>query len=309
LIDINKSTTLKNETDEIAYKYLSGLERNIYVGETSDAQDSPYQMFLNAISSLEESNNEANLGTSYSISGYNYFFIIKLVVYRIKKLDEDDVNKLLNLLIAIVLHDNQDPDAKVNAFQLLIYLSNNDIRFSHMNSQYKKIVDNDHSVLNVRDSFMFNHSSEVIRFNYLLFRSLYDHNVHFDYQFISDASNANTSERLEISKAIRNYLNGNKSEVNPLIIHILFILKSDENEQVRANSLIALLNFISHHKDENILIEISKMMDTETTLIKNIILKNISIIDEKNSEIAQYILQKGRIENHYLLRKQVLTAT
>src|SRR5690625_1928395 len=146
LIGINKSTGLKNETDEIAYNYLSRMERNIYVADTSDAQDSPHQMFLNAISSLEESNNEANLGTSYSISGYNYFFIIKLVVYRIKKLDEDDVNKLLNLLIAIVLHDNQDPDAKVNAFQLLIYLSNNDIRFSHMNSQYKKIVDNDHSV-------------------------------------------------------------------------------------------------------------------------------------------------------------------
>jgi|SRR5690625_91344 len=97
------------------------------------------------------------------------------------------------------------------------------------------------------------------------------------------------------------------AEVNPLIIHILFILKSDENEQERANSLIALLNLISHHKNEDFLIEVSKMMDTETTLMNNSNLKNISIIEEENSELANIFYKKGRIDNHYLIRKQVVS--
>lgn len=306
LVGIYQTTILKNEIDEIVYKHLPELEKEIYFSEAYEDRDSPYQMYLNSMKWLEKSNNEAEIGTSYSVSGYNYFSIIKSILSRIEKLTEDDVNKLLELLVKIIVHENQVPDTKVSAFQLMIYLKNNDTRFSNMNSYYEEVVKSGLSVLNVRDDFMFNHSSLVISFNYLLFKSLFsDSYEQLEYQFISDITNATITEKLSFSKAIRNYLYGNKAELNPLVIHLLFILKSDKDEQVRVNSVLGLIHLISNQENENILIEISKMMDTETTLIKNIILRNIDIIKEKDLKIAQYILQKGRIDSHYLIRKQV----
>jgi len=309
-VEIYKTSIFKDEIDELSKDYLPEIENDLYFVEVDKDQVSPNQAYLNSIKALKDSEREAAIGTSYSYYGYNHFSIIKSTLGRIENITEDNVHKLLDLLAKIIINDNQEPDAKVNAFQLMIYLKNNDIRFSNMKSYYEEIIKNDHNVLNVRDAFVFNHSSLVISFNYLLFKSLFsDRSVQLEYQFISEINYAGITDRLGFSKAIRNYLFGNKSEISTLVIHLLFILKSAEDEQVRVNSLLGLIYLISNQENENILIEISKMMDTETTLIKNVILRNIDIIKAIDPNIAQHILQKGRIDSHYLIRKQVATKT
>lgn len=77
---------------------------------------------------------------------------------------------------------------------------------------------------------------------------------------------------LGVSIAIRNYLNGNKSEINPIVFHLLFILKPDNHEQVRVNNR----NYLGH----------------------------INKIKYIYPEIDQYIVQKGRVVSHYLIRQR-----
>lgn len=307
LVKLHQVMVEKKPIDDIANKHLSNIHLDFYKNETSDSQKDPYKLFLNCIEILQESNVQAKADGIYSESGYNYYSIIKAVLLQLINIPSGDIDKLLELLVQIVIHDNQGPDAKVNAFQLLIYLKNNDYRFSNQKCYYKEILKNDSNVLNTHDSFMFNHSKFVINFNYFLYRSMFNnYHYHHEQEFISKILNATETDKLEISKAIRNYLYGNKSDISPGIISLLFILKSDQSEQVRANSIFALMYYIKSHGDdkENILIEISKTMDNETTLIKNIILRNLGIIKEKNLEIAKYILQKGRLDEHYIIRKQ-----
>lgn len=307
LTKFHQITTEKQLIDDIANKFLPEIEIEFYNNGIFKHKADPYKLLIESIESLEQSNAQSTVGEIYTISGYDYFSIIKTILLQLKDLPLKDIKRLLDLLFQIIIHENQEPDAKVSAFQLLIYLKNNDERFLSQEYYCEDILKNDQKVLNTRDSFMFNHSSLVINFNYYLFKSMFNkgHN-HSEHYFIGEIISASETERLDISKAIRIYVYGNKSEMNDFIISLLFILKADKNEQIRANSVLALIYFIKNHgnSNENILIEISKMMDSETTLIKSIILRNINAIKEKKLEIAKYILQKGRIDDHYIIRKQ-----
>lgn len=303
-VKMYRSAKLKTEIDNLARAYLSGKEKDLYFGEVGEGNENHYKLFKNSIRSLQASNDEANNGTVYSQSGYNYCSIIKFALTHIQVLSAEDVEELLDVLVRIVINDNQSSDSKVGAFKLIVYLKNNDSRFSNMDLYYEEVIKHDRNILPVRESLMLNHSPLIIGFNYFLFKSIFNKGEETKYQFISSLVNADLTERLEISKSIRNYLYGSSSDINSIVVQMLFILKSDLDEQVRANTTFGLIYLIQNTKNEDILIELSKMMDSETTLIKNIILRNVEKIKDINPEIVQYIMQKGKLDSHYLIREQ-----
>src|SRR5699024_6169151 len=111
-INMYRNSLLKVEVDMLAKSYLPGFEKKLFINEVKDEDDNPYKIFRDSLQYIESSIHEVNKGI-YSVSGYNYFSIIKSTLVQIKKLPKDDVDKLLDLLAKLVVNNKQAPDAKV----------------------------------------------------------------------------------------------------------------------------------------------------------------------------------------------------
>lgn len=293
---------------KIVNKFFPQFEKEMFFTEINKDDINQINEFYSSVITTMTDINEINKNSNtYREYAYNYIKIIKNISTLINRLPIEDSIVISKLLVDIILNEDQSAKAKIDAFQLIVFLINNEIVSSKVYKNFEQILDNADKVLNVKESLFFNYSSTVINFNYFLFKLLFDEEE-TNYYLFKVLNNKSVEEKLGIIMAIKNFLDGNKSNINPLILHLIVLLSNDEDEQVRANSLLGMFNYLLNHEDKELLIIISRMMDIESPLLKQIILNNIEIIYNKDSSTANYILQKGRLDNHYVVKNNALTA-
>jgi len=303
LLSVRNHSANISEIDSSAQTLLINSELLLYNNWTKQQSRDSYNVFTDSITAIENANKTSRAGV-YSVTGYDYFSIIKSSLFNID-LRQEDKKRLIELLFETIISENNSSEAKVKAIQLLIYLKNNE-EFDDLGGVFQKIKENQENIYNFNESFYLNHSIFAVAFNYMLLNMVFNEDNGLDISLISDLPYKDITDKLNVSKAVRNYLYNIKSTVPSTVETIIYILKNSENEQVRANNIYSIIYYIkcNSYKEQQLITELTKMMEYETVLIKNIILKNISTINEYNNEVAEYIMQKAKLDNHYIIKKQ-----
>lgn len=272
--------------------------------------------FLTQLNSFLEQadrrNNEAVKGT---YRGYysNCFDSIRILIYNTKsQLSKKDLNRIINTIRNTIFNTNQEADNKVAAMFLLIYLKAQKPDSVTLTEFYEETKQNSGKILQAT----FSDTSGISTYNALFFTIFLLKNSFDEF---------NHDEAVSIFSSMIGYKEAELIAVLRLLhLYLQIVEVVDQNQMFLQLSVQLLLGIGSkRHKDtqyfavlcllflfqNNLFTEIiSKRMivliDNVVSEIKLAILRSIDIKKFTDIKTLEYIVQKGRIDNHYLVKKK-----
>ncbi|MBU3183250.1 hypothetical protein [Clostridium estertheticum] len=243
-----------------------------------------------------------------------YLIIINIIRNNNLDLDCRLTNDIEIVIMDTLLSPKQTVTAKINAIQLLIFLKNFKFKANYdFNKVVNDLVENEEIVeMGFVDAYLEKRSKLSLKFNFLLlklcFGAVSDEQV---LGIISVYSNQDDSEKIESLKAITNLMDNNYSNIideRKLYIFVQYVLGfcSTKSHDIRFNAVKALLKICTQKTSKVIMTQLSKIMDIDSAPIKFLILNDISNLTQYNEEIAALILQKAKVDNHFLVRAKAL---
>lgn len=262
------------------------------------------------IEAIHKRNQEARK-SKFTSHAWNSCDVIKRIIkYNHIDLTEDVVTKIVMEIEETLVNKVQQADQKKFAMQLALYLYSAFPQFSLWDDFKKRITEKSADVLNATYDPPFGTVSQnSLRFNFLLMR------IGFGVSSFEDTAlgfaavmSYNESDFITALRNIYIFLSDvNITAIDDDILGIItnFLLsignEKHKNAQIYAiNSLIILLK--SQLYAPIVLKRLSYIMDSAISDIKLSILNGIRDLENDNG-FKNYILQKGRTDNHYLVRK------
>lgn len=87
------------------------------------------------------------------------------------------------------------------------------------------------------------------------------------------------------------------------IIHIACMMTNHKELDIRFFAAKCLIQLTHSKHSQIILPQLSSVMDTGTSTIKASIISRVNRIKQSERAIIEYIIQKGKVDNNYLVRK------
>jgi hypothetical protein len=259
---------------------------------------------------IHQRNQVARASTYTGYSNNPCDIIRMIIILNDIGLSEDDVTKIMTAIEETLLNKVQQADQKNSAIQLAFCLYCTFSQFSLWDGFKKRITEKSADVLSATfDSFLGTASQNSLKLNFLLMKIGFGV-CSFEEAAIGFATVMSYNESDFITAVHSIYIFLSDADITILDDNILgiitnFILAIGEEKHKNAqfyaiNSLILLSK--SDLYAAVVLERLAYMMNGAISDIKFSILRGIRDLENKDKGIKNYILQKGRTDNHYLVR-------
>lgn len=244
----------------------------------------------------------------YHIGGADPFEIIDAVIQiHNLKLTAEEWKSIIKASAVFLLSKEQYCTEKCSAISLLITVA------TKCNS--KKITDYIFSEINDRDQILncvqvhgFDINTRVLAILFDLLSVLCDHAA--NYEFISSLSAIHTLSDNEIIFALR-ALHDNIRKIEPTNIpkDVVFAItqlarsfSKNKEHDIRLYSVYCMIDLLKCDFEDYVLSGLSYVMDIDSSDIRIAIVHEMKNINQTNA-LRSYIIQKAKVDNHYLVRK------
>lgn len=257
-----------------------------------------------------ESRNETQ-GRNGCYSGYAtnpYRTIENILIMSNVKVHVKEVAKILDATVDTLLSESQTIESKFDAWRLVTIVFILYPNAKCVKQSYENIFGNIEICLQGKDIFLSNgYNENSLQVAYNFFKLFYGNDNELGViETFASITKTETAEMITLLKMLYGYLN--VAEKNrTCIAHIKYILQSlmefsrNKNNDVRFYSYISLIKIMKIDKEckEIVLSRLSEAMDNETYKNKVAILSRLS---KKKEKKLAYIVAKGKVDNHFLVR-------
>lgn len=232
-----------------------------------------------------------------------------MIIYGKISFDDMQVLNLTEVAIGTLSSDSQTYKAKTNALYLILILMIKFPASEEVQKTIELVIENRNEYLNGKE-FLFEkgYSKGTVSFIYSLIKENYKKGENQYINIFSQISREDDATRIIILNLLSNvlgcgYINQVQLESQNIIVYFLLDCSLHQDREVRLFSYISLINICEHNKSYSkvILDRLSNAMDGEVYENKVAIL---SRINQESSSVTKYIFEKGRVDNHFLVRKK-----
>lgn len=311
ILNLRLSIGERDELDSIIKENFGSYYEDVYLTSISDIEGNiTWKEIQKRIESLILQNNTQGKNGVYS--GYfidDYSTIIKMIIYGKISFDDMQVLNLTEVAIGTLSSDSQTYKAKTNALYLILILMIKFPASEEVQKTIELVIENRNEYLNGKE-FLFEkgYSKGTVSFIYSLIKENYKKGENQYINIFSQISREDDATRIIILNLLSNvlgcgYINQVQLESQNIIVYFLLDCSLHQDREVRLFSYISLINICEHNKSYSkvILDRLSNAMDGEVYENKVAIL---SRINQESSSVTKYIFEKGRVDNHFLVRKK-----
>lgn len=224
-------------------------------------------------------------------------------------LNRNHLISITDMIKATIFSTNQLYSVKVNAIRFLYYLKNKFWRYKSINDAIKMIITDDNNIYNSYDDFFFKESHSTLKFSVSLLKILVLKKEHMEILYDILLSNQD-EDYITISYLLSFYSlfdgfdfqNLDNTSLS-LIVQFVINMSYHKELEIRTWSVMNFSFLINTSFKSLILKRMSNMVDNDVFKIKIRILNIIKNSNLQSEEYAKHIIQKTKIDNHYLIRK------
>ena len=263
----------------------------------------------------QQTRTQGTNGTYFGYTDNPYQVIINLIDYTKYQLEISDLENILHCIENTLLSKTQTIHAKNNSIQLLVYIKNKFNFDDALGQTIEKLRKDKELVLSGHvDSLISRDSINTLRFNFLIlelcFKINIEHNLLSAIAGFTQAQEYEIIISLQAIDALMNNIGDNSIDdyTLPVITQYVIGLCGHKEKDIRLYCVKILLALSKTNVKSLALYELSKIMDNDIYIIKIAIINGIRKLqlNKEKENIIDYIYQKGRIDNNYLVRKSLI---
>lgn len=268
------------------------------------------------IERIHKQNLEQGKNGVYSIGNSNEYSTIRNIIkYDNIILETKEIHKLMNVLVETICCDRQTINAKNNAIQLIIYLKK---RFYEKRiwRKYGEIITNnkDNIICGKNVMFLDNESILSIKINMQLLYAIFNLTKEInEIDLIITAVQLRDIDKIRILENIYYFLEEiDYDKVENKLIEILLqyasIMVNETERDVRFWAAKCLIQLSYSTYKDIALQQLSNIMNSGNGELKIALISRIKEIslDDKNNEFVKFIINKGKVDNNFLVRRIAL---
>ena len=311
VIYVRKNITTKGKVIDNCVKkefesfYLSDYSLEVF-GSNKECPLKHIERFIQSINKQNEDQGEKGVYIGYGEDPYQT--IRNIIEYDNLCLNKTELKQITDALIGTVLAPKQTFEAKINAIKLLMYLKNRKFFDDELEITFEKLVARKDEIFCGYNGGFEKDSLTSLQFCFLLLEACFG-KWHTDEMLVKIAvitqSDFEIIKSLQCIQTLLNNFEISKIDKSMLMTITQYVISMSihKEKDIRYHSAKLLLLLCNFDLEAPIL-QLSKMMDNDTYEIKITILAGIKNVSVGNKELVKYIVQKGRIDNHYLVRKK-----
>ncbi|WP_296126653.1 hypothetical protein [uncultured Anaerococcus sp.] len=300
---------INTKVDLIVNEYFPEITKMIYKVLETNNQDVILEFINKNIQIIHERNKSQGVDGKYSMSGYDPYTNIRNII-DVKKIEiENDIKyEIIDACVETLLAENQLIYEKCGALDLIISILNNSEEYKE-NKNIKYMLENEETILNVRDSnFIGMQSQFTLNFKFSILKLVLD-KLEIDdlILLLATYTDVDDFDKIESLRTIFNickygYISNAKDDIKAAILQFVLQKSYDSNLSVRYRSVEAMLYMLRVYNKKSIISRINKMMNFDSAHIKFLILKNLESIKSIDVEAYEFIKSKAESDDHFIIR-------
>ena len=308
-----QNSNLTEDLDKKVLEFFPNYYNSSYKLETTNniQEDIPY-FIQDYIAKIDSNNKTQGLNGHYSYGEryiHTLYNILKMFDYRC---NSDTISDIVSILSDTLIESKEEIIIKLDAISLLILIVlkypeslNND------KSIWEKIFNNQHVIdENIGDSFMSSNIDRVsLKIGLRLLFSAMNKDVYIDLLELMPLIDGDIATTISVSEIIAEYYDSNpdakfSKRIEALILQNTLKWLLYENDTVRINATRILLSFSKEKESIGIVKnQILKLIDNDNVYIKTLIIRSLNSIEEIDKRTKDYIIEKCKVDNSYIVRK------
>lgn len=300
----------RKELDDLVREHFPTFYENTYsLHVLSKERKKRWEHIQKRIESIKVQNATQGAGGVYSGYAINeYVIIANILCYDKVNLTKEQVKSLLEVLLETLTSERQTYSAKTEALNLILLLRMYYPKIHSVEEAITAIIDNKNKYLRSKDLFLEKGYGEgTIQFMYGLLQVLRDDSINNFIGLFSRLSKEDVATNIIVLQRLTRILECGYIKCIPenfqnLLVYYLLDSSMHTDRTIRFYSYVSLIHIHKQCPSYSALIlnRLSQAMDGEVYENKVGIL---SRIEKDSSDITRYIYEKGRADNHYLVRK------
>ena len=290
--------------DSFPEYYKDTYSLNVFEHE----KEKSWEYILEQIKDIKNQNDTQGKKGIYSRSVMNpYMTISNIISYGNVRLQAKQLKQLVKELIGTLKSDKQTIDAKIDVLNLIIVLKIQYPKIKCINEAIKQIIDNKNSYLRATNALLVRGYDEgSITFSYGMLQVINQDDASAIEAFTKLANEHISTKINAMNMMIRLIENGFVKCVSEktqyALVQYLFESSMNDNSNLRFYSYVAMIKVREYTSTFSTIIlnRLSKAMDGEVYENKVGILSRLK---KDNTEIINYIFEKGKADNHYWVRE------
>lgn len=315
IIFFRKRATIKtkNNLDLIVEKEMSKGFTDEYKLEIYEKNTEYKKMYINkCIEIIHKQNEEQGKNGVYSIGVSNEYITIRNIIkYHNIILETKEITKIIDILIETLVNDRQTINAKNSAIQLLIYLKQ---RFPNKRI-WKRcaqiIIENKNKFITGKeDTFFDNETILLMKINMELLCIIFNIKIeHEEFDFIIRAMQLKDYDIIKLLQYINYILEEiDYSKIEDKFIKIILqyvsIMCNEKELDIRFWAVKCLIQLTYSQYKLIALQQLVNIMNAGNSELKIAIISRLKQISlEDNSEFIEFIIDKAKVDNNFLVRK------
>lgn len=296
--------------DEVVKKafesfYTNEYSLNVFEHDLEDT-NSHIDRLIESIESQNETQGKGGCYSGYAANPYKT--IENILSYGKVKVQVKEIDKVLKAALGTLRAERQTLESKVDAWKLITIICMRYPKAKCVKEAYIDIAQNIDTFLQGKDIFLtsgYNESSLQIAYQFWKMFTNQNDELSVIEAFSSIARN-DTSEIITVLNILHGLLTeaeklGLSVTHNKYMLQFLLEFSRNQNSDVRFYAYISLIKIMNINLDCEglVLSRLSEAMDGEVYKNKVAILSRLS---KKNDKKIQYIISKGKVDNHYWVR-------
>ena len=235
----------------------------------------------------------------------NFQTIFNIIKIDNVKLSEEIFNRLIDVCKQTIISDNQILSDKYSSFNLLFQIYFSQIR-DHNWSKLIDVLQSNRNTLLVH-SDLIDENPIILSIQLNVMKSIFDGNYNLVINDILKLSDENIFEIKRVISFLQTIFEFDKFSPNGEFImfctYFCLNMTKHYSRNIKMNATDLLIKLTKYEiVNQIILNQLSNMMDNSNSDIKLVIVKNIDKIIS-NGDYKEYIIEKARLDNHYLVIK------
>ena len=235
----------------------------------------------------------------------NFQTIFNIIKIDNVKLSEEIFNRLIDVCKQTIISDNQILSDKYSSFNLLFQIYFSQIR-DHNWSKLIDVLQSNRNTLLVHSDFT-DENPIILSIQLNVMKSIFDGNYNLVINDILKLSDENIFEIKRVISFLQTIFEFDKFSPNGEFImfctYFCLNMTKHYSRNIKMNATDLLIKLTKYEiVNQIILNQLSNMMDNSNSDIKLVIVKNIDKIIS-NGDYKEYIIEKARLDNHYLVIK------
>ena len=298
--------------DNAIQKNMGDFYNSIYRLEIFDKdKESSINQIKRYTETIISRNEEQGKDGIYHGYGSNpYATICNIIKHNNLELGWGEIQPIIESAKNTLFAPKQGYQDKCNAILLILFLKNHFNYEAKWGEFLKTLKTQDEKIL-VGDSvdFLEKDTRRILYVVYQIMLFIFEGSTSNEtINAIISISNMSDYEILQCLENIESILDGlDYSKVDDTVVmfitHLACMMTNHKERDVRFFAIKCLIQLAHSKYSQIVLPQLSLAMDTGTSIIKALIISRVNQIEHNNQAIINYIIQKGKVDNNYLVRK------